>query len=82
MILLNTSIASTPVRVLNAAGTVDYVHIAGRGKIKLPEGFKPDPSWLNTLPNIRVTDEPKPKPTAQQPQAEQKADPKPQGAKE
>lgn len=51
----NGGVAAT-VKLKNANGQVDYIHVMGRRHVRLPSGHTVDPNYLVLNPHVKVTD--------------------------
>jgi len=59
--ILNMGLHPAAVQILTEDQKVDYVHLAPKAKVDLPEGAVPSDNWLALNPKVKVMG---PKPSA------------------
>ena len=52
------------VRLRSATNSIDYVHLAPRGKVTLPPGYTVDANWKAANPQVLVANDTQPAPSA------------------
>lgn len=54
--VVNSSSVKATVKLRNANGKEDYIHVMGRRKAKLPEGHTVDPNYLVLNKHVKVVE--------------------------
>ena len=58
MNLTNSSTSASHVLVVNDQGARDFIHVAARGRVQLPVGFRVDPAWASAHTYLKFASTP------------------------
>lgn len=54
MLVINTSINPVQVRLYSSSGELDYIHVMGRSRADVPDGFTVDKAWAASNASVKL----------------------------
>ncbi len=54
MLVINTSINPVQVRLYSQSGDLDYIHVMGRARANVPDGFTVDKAWAAVNTSVKL----------------------------